>query len=116
MNTNLQNKLSQFEPAPPEGVWDRITQALDAEENLPHRLYDYQEQPPVLVWNAIEAALNETSEPVKTIPFTTRFKKPLRYVAAASIIAVLLISSTLFLKRTEAGSIQAGSNTTVPVK
>src|SRR4051812_9969578 len=108
MNSDLQNKLSHFEAEPPEGVWNKIADALDEESTFSQRLFAYEEQPPLQVWNDIETALDETV-PTKVIPFTTRFKTPLRYIAAASVIAVILVITTLSINKTGAGSLQAGN-------
>lgn len=108
MSSNLQNKLFHFEAPPPPGLWDRIAEDLAADDTFAQRLYNYQQPPPVGVWIKIENGLEDTA-PAKVIPFTTRYKKPLRYLAAASFIAVILVAATLLLRRTDAGSL-AGAN------
>jgi negative regulator of sigma E activity len=113
MERHFQDKLQQFSATPPEGVWNKIADALDAEENFSQRLYQFEEQPPAAAWIAIEKNLEEAA-PAKLIPFSTRFRKPLRLAAVASVLAAVLITVTLTVKRTEAGAIDAGSNTTVP--
>lgn len=113
MNSNLQNKLQQFNATPPAGAWDKIADTLDAGDNFTGRLLHYEEQPPLTAWQAVEQSLNEAA-PVKTIPFTTRFRKPLRYAAVACLLAVTLVTITLTIKRTEAGALGAGSRTIVP--
>jgi hypothetical protein len=115
MNRNLQNKLSGFKATPPRAVWDKIVEVLDAEDKFPQRLFNYEEQAPIQVWQRLETALEETT-PAKVIPFTTRFRRPIRYIAAASFITAILVATTLMIKRTEAGAIQPGSEATVPVK
>ncbi|MDB5208956.1 MAG: hypothetical protein JWR72_4031 [Flavisolibacter sp.] len=117
MDNSLQNKLTRFEEIPPTGIWDRIAEALDNEGNFANRLYNYTQDPPLTVWNSIEKSLDaDATHSTKVIPFTTRFKTPIRYVAAASIVGIIAISTTLLMKRTEAGALQTGSETTVPVK
>lgn len=114
MDSNLQNKLQQFSAPPPDGVWDKIAGTLD-EEAFSQRLYQYEENPPVTAWHGIERVLaGAAHSPARVIPFTTRFRKPLRYVAVACIMAVILVTITLTVRRTEAGAIDAASNTTVP--
>lgn len=115
MDSNLQNKLQQFSPTPPEGVWNKIAAALDEEGTYAERLFQYEEVPPLSAWTAIEKNLEEPAT-VKVVPFTKRFSTPLRYAAVACFIAVILITITLTVKRTEAGAIQANSNTTVPTE
>lgn len=113
MDSNLQNKLQAFNAPPPEGVWNKIADALDAEETFPQRLYQYEEQPPAAFWGKLENALNAEIKEPKVIPINP-FKKFFRYGAVACFIAVLLVTVTLTVRRTEAGALQAGSNTTVP--
>lgn len=114
MDSQLKNKLTRFESTPPPGAWDKIAEALNDGAALGERLYNYAPQPPLSVWDSIENNLDE-ERPAKIVPFFTKYSRPVRYAAAASIIAVILISSTLLFKRTEAGAIDAGSTATVPV-
>jgi hypothetical protein len=111
MDSNLQNKLQQFSAPLPPGVWDKIADALDANDDFAQRLYHYEAQPPSGVWQKIEQNLEEVT-PAKVVPLTSRFKKPLRYIAAASILVVVLVTITLSVKRTEAGALEAGTPTT----
>lgn len=93
MNSNLQKKLFRFEAPPSEAVWEKITAALDNEASFSQRLYAYEETPPKSVWPAVEAALSQPR--AKVVPFFARNKRPLLYVAAASVIAVMLTVATL---------------------
>jgi hypothetical protein len=72
-------------------------------------LYNYTQTPTPTVWKNIEGNLDGNTQTAKIIPFANRFKRPLRYLAAASIIGLLAITGTLLLKRTESGSSQAGT-------
>jgi hypothetical protein len=112
MDRHLQDKLQQFSAMPPEGVWQKIADALDAGENIAQRLYQYEEAPPAAAWQKIERGLNETV-PVKVVPFATRFRKPLRYAAVAGFLAVVMVTITLTVKRTEAGALDPEKNITV---
>lgn len=114
MDNQLKNKLTRFEALPPESAWDKIVEALYREENFAERLYNYAETPSLTNWSRIEKNLTAAALPAKVISFATRFKKPIRYAAVASLIGVIAIATTLLMKRTEAGAIQAGSKTTVP--
>lgn len=105
MNNDLPNRLFQYEATPPEGVWEKIAASLDEDESYPHRLAIYEAEPPLIVWEKLDASLNEAAAPAKVVPFFVRYKNPLRYVAAASIIAVTLVTLTLTLRQTEAGSL-----------
>ena len=114
MNSDLQNRLYDFEADPPKEVWNKITDALDTEQTYPQRLYEYEQQPRSQVWDQIELALEEPQQ-IKVIPIT-KFKKPLRYVAvAASIIAAVLIINRFSNNKNEAsasigGTIPAATN------
>ena len=116
MDDQLKYKLTRFEASPPPDAWDNILKALDNDHNFPERLYHYAETPPPSNWNTIIKKLEGDVAQPKVIPFATRFKKPIRYAAAAAVIGIILTVSTLLLKRTEAGALQAGSGTTVPVR
>ena len=106
MNSNLQDKLQQFSATPPDGVWNKIADALDEKETYTQRLFQYEEQPPLTVWPQIETALESTA-PAKVIPLKKRFNTPMRYMAVASILAVFLVTITLTVRRTRAGDLDA---------
>lgn len=98
MSSDLQNKLSRFEATPPTGVWDKIADVLDAEQAFSKRLYDYQETPQTDVWKKIESLL-EAPVPAKVVPFTTSYRRPIQYISAAGIIAAILVSAALLMKK-----------------
>jgi len=111
MNSDLQNKLYHFEADPPPEVWNRIDDALDAEQSFPQRLFQYEEDPAPQVWDAIAATLDEPSPAIKVVPIT-RYKKPVRYVAvAASIIAAVLLITRFSDNKTGAGAAIGGIET-----
>lgn len=118
MNSDLQNKLQQFSAEPPMEAWDKIASALDAEVSFAPRLYAYEETPPAASWQKIEKALAEQTtdvpEKAKVVPLHRRLSKPMRYIAAASIIAIILVTITLTTERTEAGALETDSATVVP--
>lgn len=118
MNNDLQNKLQQFSAEPPGGAWDKIASALDTEESFAPRLYAYEEVPPAANWQKIEQALVEPTEEVtqkaKVVPLHRRLSKPMRYIAVASILAIILVTVTLTTERTEAGALETDGTTAVP--
>jgi hypothetical protein len=114
MDSSLQQKLQQFSATPPEGAWNKIVDALDVESDYVSRLSQYEAEPPAHIWETVEANLQQEAAPAKVIPFSTRFRRPMRYAAVACFITVILMMVTLTVKRTEAGAIDAGSETTVP--
>ena len=93
MNSNLQKKLFRFEETPPEAAWEKIAEELNNESSFSNRLSSYEETPPSTVWTVVNASLDE--EKTKVVPFFSQYKRPLRYVAAASVIAALLAVLTL---------------------
>lgn len=114
MSSGLQKKLHQIEVTPPLGLWDKIASELDASTSYAQRLFEYQAQPPTETWAKVEAALEPTTVPAPVVPFFKRYKTPLRYIAAASFIAVTLVTATLLLRRTDADSLSNTSNITQP--
>ena len=113
MNNDLQHKMYHFEADPPPEVWNRINDALDAEQSFPQRLFQYEERPPSRSWEAIEAALEEEIPSFKVVPIT-RYKKPIRYIAAAaSIMAVVLLVSRFTDNKNNVGAPIGGTQTTV---
>ncbi len=114
MDRHLQHKLEEFSTPPPPGAWAKIADTLDADSGYAGRLLQYEAQPPAPVWQHIEATLNNEHTPAKIVPFRTRFRRPMRYAAVACLLAAVLVTVTLTVKRTEAGAIEAGSQTTVP--
>ncbi|MDQ3278166.1 MAG: hypothetical protein M3Q06_07555 [Bacteroidota bacterium] len=114
MNSNFQNKLQQFSANPPEGVWNKIANALDTDEGFAQRLYTYEETPPTITWQKIEQGLETQAEPVKVVPISKRFSKPMRYVAAASVLAITLLTVILTRKGTDAVSSDRQGTTVAP--
>jgi hypothetical protein len=114
MDSNLQNKLYHFEANPPQEVWDKIAESLDTEETFPERLFRYEVQPPPQAWSMIEASLDQANTPAKVIPLS-RYKKPLRYIAAASTIAIVLAITTLNTREPGGNITQANTKTSLPI-
>lgn len=113
MNSDLQNKLYHFEADPPNEVWNRIDDALGAGHTFPQRLYQYEEQPPLQNWEAIETSLEKANESFKVFPIT-KYKKPVRYIAAAaSIIVAVVLITNLTDGKNRAGAAIGGTETTV---
>lgn len=105
MNNDFQNKLFNYEAPPPAGVWEKIADALETPDGYAQRLAGYEEPPSPAVWRRLETTLNESATPAKVVPFLIRYKNPLRYIAAAGVIVVALVTVTLITRHTEAGSL-----------
>lgn len=98
MDSNLQNKLFNYEPTPPTGAWDKIVAALDKEETplYAQKLYHYQQQPPASAWDAINSHLPNQA-PV--VPLSKKWSAPVKYISAAAIIAGLVILVTFLVNQ-----------------
>ncbi|NTS43595.1 hypothetical protein HRG84_22135 [Flavisolibacter sp. BT320] len=114
MNNDLQTKLQQYSAEPPAGAWDKIAGALDSEGSFAERLFSYEEMPPAANWQKIEQGLAVQPEKAKLVPLRKRFTRPMRYIAAASILVVALVTITLTTERTEAGALDPDGTTAAP--
>ncbi len=100
MNNYLQNKLLQYKITPPESVWDNINSALDEELTGTDKLYNFEQQPSSLIWKKLTSQLDADSlSGNKTTPFFKLYQKPLRYISAAAIIAIVAITITLLVNK-----------------
>jgi hypothetical protein len=97
MANQIQNKLNQFEVTPPDGVWEKISAALDdqSDSSFVDRILHYEVIPPAPNWEKIETALS--TEPVKQESFLKRHHKLFVYSGAAAAIVVLVMLVTLLL-------------------
>jgi hypothetical protein len=92
MSEALKNKLSNYEAMPPEGNWDRISNALDEGRfSFPEKLYKYQTQPPAGIWNRIAIYLDNLPSKGRVVPMFRRYKKQLRYAGVAVVFFALLL-------------------------
>ena len=115
MNSNLQKRLFHFEAPPPKRTWEKIAETLHQQPSFAQRLYNYEDAPPAAAWSVVESSLNGKAAPAKVVPFLTRYKTPLRYIAAASLIAVSLVIVNLSVRHTAAGSLASESKREHPV-
>ena len=114
MSALLQNKLQQFEVAPPPAVWDKISSQLDNEFvpgdiSVSSKLSNASLAAPADMWDKINAELNSFSEQAisthesnsaernKTIPLYRRI------AIAAIMIGLLFTAGIYFLNSNEAG-------------
>lgn len=115
MSASLQNKLQQFEVAPPPSVWDKISHQLVNEFvagdiNVSSKLENASMTAPVGMWDKINAELNNPAEEeVLSIPESVITEKnktiPLyrRIAVAAIIIGLLFTAGIYFLNSNETG-------------
>lgn len=100
MPGSLQNRLQQFEVAPPPSVWDKISSRLDEEFvnedlQLSAKLENVAIEPPASSWDKIAAELDGQPTDVSPAPKTI----PLLYrrIAIAALIAGVVGVTALFL-------------------
>ena len=107
MSGPLQNKLQQFEVAPPPDVWDKIARRLDEEyvisdTQLSAKVEAAAIAPPAGVWEKVNEALNANvpveESPRKVIPLITRI------AVAATIVGVLFLGGLYFLTSNKPGN------------
>jgi len=110
MDNQLQNKLLQYAPEPPEKVWDAICSTLDKEGSIAfvEKLYQYNETPPADVWEKIGNRLQAQS---KVAPLVIKYRRVITY-AAAAVIILAIISTGLFKTNRTQSTVMA----TVPIK
>jgi hypothetical protein len=86
--------LYDYEAAPPNDTWEKISRELDSDvPAVREALYDYAEAPPQGVWSLIEGQLDDH----KVIPLYRRYRKPIAYTAAAAaVLTGVMFFSNLF--------------------
>ncbi|MBK5272884.1 MAG: hypothetical protein JJE22_17935 [Bacteroidia bacterium] len=97
MSERLQNKMYNYEVAPPEAMWEKIASALDESEmthKFPSKLHGIEIDPPIGAWDKIEASLESQTEAAKT----KKNSVYIRYAAAAAIIGIIAFGSIKLIK------------------
>lgn len=111
MSSDLQKKLLQFEAKPSPKVWSNLETILDADVEFPVKLYEFKQQPAPRAWQKIASALSE--HPATVVPFAIRYRKPIRYTAAAAVLILLAFGATFFMSKK--ASPETAAITTQPV-
>lgn len=91
--SSLQDKMYNYEAAPPATAWEKIAASLDKElfqNQFSSKLYNLEVAPPATAWEKVAASINTTTEPLTT-PIK-RLSPFLRYAAAAIFIGGLAYS------------------------
>src|SRR5689334_12179104 len=100
MSGSLQNKLQQFEVAPPPGVWDKISRRLNEEfvasdGQVSDAVNNISIDPSPGIWDKISNVLDTESatelQPAKVVPLYRRI------AVAAIIIGLLFLGGLYFL-------------------
>lgn len=98
MSERLQNKMYNYEVAPPEVVWEKIVFALDESEmthEFPSKLYGIEINPPAGTWDKISTSLYSQPE----MPKTKRISVLIRYTAAAAVIGLIAFGSIRLIRK-----------------
>jgi hypothetical protein len=100
MSNQIQNKLSQFEVQPPEGVWNRVADALDnlVLADTGRKLTEVEVQPEAGIWNRIVRQLDGVA-PAKVIPFYKKYSRPLKYGSAVAMFAFIALVANLLVSK-----------------
>lgn len=88
--SSLQDKMYNYEVAPPKNAWEKITAALDEshiDNEFPAKLYNTETIPPASAWDKIISSLEE--EHAKVIPIPRKSFPLFRYAAAVVVIGVI---------------------------
>ena len=118
MSVSLQNKLQQFEVAPPPSVWDKISSQLDnefvpADITVSSKLSDASLPAPAGMWDKINAELSSAEQELQSIQDSVVTEKnntiPLyrRIAVAAIIIGLLCTAGIYFLNSNKTGEMAA---------
>ncbi len=102
--TPIQNKMYQYEVAPPPGLWEKIAVDLDEadlEYFYPDRLRQHSVLPPAAAWEKIAGSIHTEEAPVVARRFFTPF---LRYAAAAAVVAFLAWGALQLMNTGKTGS------------
>jgi hypothetical protein len=102
--SSLQNKMMNYEVAPPADAWGKIAAALDEsslDQEFPDRLYNMQVAPPAAAWDNIISSLH-TAEVAEAPVVSMKRKTPsfVRYAAAAVLIGVVALGIVKWTSRT----------------
>jgi hypothetical protein len=88
MEQNFQDRLNNFQLPPPEEVWNKIDQVLEAQEEkrLARKLFYFEVMPPGQVWQKLNFKIGKDKE-------SPAGKRPIRrYIVYTSIAASIILS------------------------
>lgn len=106
MSENFTNRILAAEVQPPDFIWNRIAEQLDAEKNkgFAQKLAEAEIFPPANAWENIQSRLANPES--KVVPMQRNW---VRYAVAALVIGVLA-TGAFFLFNTNSGSKNVVSN------
>jgi len=102
MDSQLQNKLFNYEPQPPDEAWEKIAASLNENISLSvsEKLFQYEKEPPLAVWqNVVDGLENINTERAKVVPFYVRYRRPLKYSGAVAIFIFLAALTSLLVSK-----------------
>jgi hypothetical protein len=117
MSEGIENKMYNYEVAPPARVWESIAAALDECEMIhefPSTLYGIERTPPATAWEKIKNSLD--AEKGAAIPEHRRFFPLFRYVAAAAVIGLIIFGGLQLFKKQSGKKEVAKEQVGIPAK
>lgn len=98
MHADWKERLDSWAPAPPPGVWERLSESLPTEEQplFAQRLFQFETEPPKAIWDKVTGQLSDT-KPAPVIRLFPR-NRMVRYasVAASILVAIFLLRQVSF--------------------
>ena len=118
MTGNWQNKIKDYEIAPPQEAWNKIADQLDEEFDpkdtaLSQKMHDYEVQPPSFIFDNVMTGI--TAEEVEQ-PSTPVRRLPRKRFAVAAITIGLAILSLLYLFLPGSRSFTESSVVSIPTR
>lgn len=116
MSELLKYKMTDYEVIPPKAVWDTIEKDLEEQKSfapIADKLYPYEAEPPADAWENILQGLDNKLQPVRGRARSISISKPkiVRWLAAATIIGLLLTGSYFFLNNSPSPAINSSAIT-----
>lgn len=107
MEGSLQNKLQQFEIAPPPAVWEQIAASLDqefsaADSMIAGKLENAEVVPPAAIWTQINEQLS--AEPMERPTVKVVSRRFIRIAVAAAITGLIALGLVYLLNDNNAGA------------
>lgn len=99
MTNELRDKLGQYAPDPPEGLWDNIAQSIPADpfHHVSSRLAHFEAAPPLESWDKINEALEFPKATFRPFTIFKRKGQASVFSSAALLIITATIAYTIYL-------------------
>jgi len=115
MSPDFQHKISNFEIAPPQEIWSKISDQLDDEYNvgdtiISQKMSDYEINPPAFLLENVLSAIN--TQQVNHSP-TKIFAYPVKRLAIAAVTIGLVVLTMIYLLISKSSSTPNNQNVVV---